>query len=167
MKAKLFWVRGPWPGRLAVMPGPRGGDWLDDEMKTWRDGGVDIVVSLLTRDEADEFDLIDEALACNTAGMQYILFPIADRTVPKASRAFTELLTQLGDRLSAGKNIAIHCRQGIGRAALVASCLLVLAGLEAEEAISRVTEARGCSVPETKEQRDWIVTFVNEIHVPI
>ena len=51
MKAELSIVDGPWPGRLAIVPRPRGGDWLEDEVRAWREAGVDIVVSALEADE--------------------------------------------------------------------------------------------------------------------
>jgi hypothetical protein len=52
MRAKVFWVNGPWLGRLGILPRPRGGDWLSDEAKAWREAGVDVVVSLLEPEEA-------------------------------------------------------------------------------------------------------------------
>jgi hypothetical protein len=30
MKPELFWIPTPSPGRLAMAPRPRGGDWLDE-----------------------------------------------------------------------------------------------------------------------------------------
>ena len=47
MLTGLFWVEGPWLGRMAISPRPRGGEWLDDEMKGWRRTGFDAIVSLL------------------------------------------------------------------------------------------------------------------------
>ena len=41
MRTDLFPVAGPWPGSLAVMPRPRGGDWLEDEVRAWRTAGVE------------------------------------------------------------------------------------------------------------------------------
>ena len=47
MPTKVFWVDGPWRGRLGILPRPRGGDWLRDETMAWREAGLDVVVSLL------------------------------------------------------------------------------------------------------------------------
>ena len=33
MGTKLYWVDGPWLGKLALAARPRGGDWLCDELK--------------------------------------------------------------------------------------------------------------------------------------
>src|SRR4051794_18897663 len=32
MRSELFWIPVPFPGRLAIAPRPRGGDWLGDEI---------------------------------------------------------------------------------------------------------------------------------------
>jgi len=57
MYTELYWIEGPWPGRLAISARPRGGDWLEDEVKSWRRAGLDIIVSLLTPDEEEALDL--------------------------------------------------------------------------------------------------------------
>src|SRR5882672_1326245 len=116
MRTELYWIEGPWPGRLAIMPRPRGGDWLEDEVRSWRRSGVDVVVSLLTHDEIAELTLDDEEELCLTNGMKFLSFPITDRSVPMSKEATLELVTKLAEYLTDGKNIAIHCRQGIGRA---------------------------------------------------
>jgi hypothetical protein len=57
MRTELYRIEGPWPGRLAIVPRPRGGDWLEDEIASWRRGGIDMVVSTLTEQESVELDL--------------------------------------------------------------------------------------------------------------
>ncbi len=56
MRTDLYWIDGPWNGRLAIAARPRGGDWLDDEVGSWRQAGLDMMVSLLTPDEVAEFE---------------------------------------------------------------------------------------------------------------
>ena len=46
---------------------------------------------------------------------------------------------------------------------MVAICLLVVSGIESATAIERVGKARGCSVPETPEQRRWITDFAKTL----
>src|SRR5437879_3765405 len=145
MRTELYWIEGPWPGRLAIMPRPRGGDWLEDEIQSWRRAGVDVDVSLLTREEQTEFSLGDEEKLCRPNGIEFVSFPIVDRSIPSSLAAFSDQMAKLADQLAHGKNIAVHCRQGVGRAALVAICLLVLSGVEPAAAIDRVGAARGCS----------------------
>lgn len=163
MRTELYWIEGPWRGRLAIMPRPRGGDWLEDEIQSWRRAGVDVVVSLLTGDEQTELNLRDEASLCRANRIEFVSFPIVDRSVPSSAEAFSEQAIKLAEQLANGQNIAIHCRQGIGRAALVAICLLTVSGMEPAAAIERVSAARGCVVPETPEQRRWIADFAKSL----
>jgi protein-tyrosine phosphatase len=58
--------------------------------------------------------------------------------------------------LASGRNVVIHCRQGVGRTGLVAACLLVARGESPETAVEKLSAARGVSTPETAEQRRWI-----------
>jgi len=162
MKTELFWVPTPFPGRLAVAPRLRGGDWLDDEMKTWRGAGIDAVVSLLAPDEVAEFELGREAEAAAAQGMHYLALPVVDRGVPASRSAFRELVDAITRELVAGHRAVVHCRQGIGRAGLVAAGVLIAAGIDPEAAVARLAAARGRTVPETPEQRRWLDEFANE-----
>lgn len=161
MRTELYWIEGPWRGRLAIMPRPRGGDWLEDEIQSWRRSSVDVVVSLLTSEEQTELNLRDEESLCRANSIEFVSFSIVDRSVPSSAEAFSERVIKLAEQLANGRNVAVHCRQGIGRAALVAIGLLTVSGMEASAAMERVGAARGCSVPETPEQRRWIMDFAN------
>jgi protein-tyrosine phosphatase len=163
MRTELYWIEGPWRGRLAIMPRPRGGDWLEDEIQSWRRAGVDMVVSLLTREEQSELNLSDEESLCRANSIEFVSFPIVDRGVPSSAETFSEQVIKLAEQLANGRNIAVHCRQGIGRAALVAICLLAVSGIAPTAAIERVGKARGCPVPETSEQRRWIMDFATSL----
>jgi protein-tyrosine phosphatase len=160
MKAELYWVDGPWSGRLAIAPRPRGGDWLEDEVRAWKREGIDIVVSSLTDEENAELGLDNESKLCRVNGLTHIPFPVPDRGVPASAPATTELVRCLWAELAAGKCVVIHCRQGVGRSALLAACLQVQAGVDAETAFASLGAARGCAVPETGEQRAWVLEYV-------
>jgi len=66
--------------------------------------------------------------------------------------AYSERLRQ---RLSAGENILVHCRGGLGRAGMVSARLLVESGVEPEAAIERVRAARPGAI-ETPRQEEWV-----------
>lgn len=163
MRTDLYWIEGPWNGRLAIMPRPRGGDWLEEEIKGWRAAGLDVVVSTLTSDENAELDLHEEVAACTAMGITFIPFPIEDRSVPDSMPAATELVQRLESTLMTGGNVAIHCRQGVGRSALLASSVLVATGISPKTAFERVEKARGCGVPDTPEQREWVNRFARTL----
>ena len=156
MGTELHWVNGPWPGKLAMASRPRGGDWLEDEMAAWHRAGIDTVLSLLTPDEEQDLDLKTEARETKAQGMKFASLPIPDREVPTSESEVSATLDRLDADLSAGKNVVLHCRQGVGRTGLVAACLLVSKGLTPEAAVKTLSAARGSQVPETTEQRLWI-----------
>jgi protein-tyrosine phosphatase len=85
--------------------------------------------------------------------------PIADRGVPAPDADIYDVLRKIDSELRQGKNVVVHCRQSVGRAGLVTAALLVERGLDPEEAIRRVSVARGAPIPETIEQRLWIDAF--------
>ena len=67
------------------------------------------------------------------------------------------VLRTLTRRLGAGEHVVTHCRFGIGRASLLAAALLVLDGTDPEQAWGRVARARGLPVPDTDQQRRWVI----------
>ena len=153
---KLYWVDGPWTGKLALAARPRGDDWLEDEIIAWRRMGADVVLSLLTPEEEQDLGLANEGRTARDNGIEFLTLPIPDRQVPNSETELTAVLESLNARLSSARNVVVHCRQGVGRSGLVAACLLASKGLATQSAIDRVTAARGVSVPETPEQREWI-----------
>src|SRR5215831_15843539 len=100
-----YQIEGPWSGHLAIVPRPRGGEWLADEVRLWKDLGFDVVVSLLARDEVNDFDLENEASIVQEQGLQFFEFPIPDLGVPKLLAATRDFVDKLHDELSAGKSI--------------------------------------------------------------
>ena len=156
MRPDLFWIPGPWRGKLAVVTRPRGGDWLEDEVTGWRDAGLDAVVSLLENDETVQLGLDDEHNIAKSKGLQFVSFPIPDRGVPASTGDALKFLTQLRASLGAGNSVAVHCRQGIGRSGMLAAALLMTSGFSAREAVDVVTKARGIAVPETPRQFEWL-----------
>lgn len=156
MPTKLHWVDGPWPGKLAMAARPRGGDWLEDEVSGWRADGIDAVVSLLTTDEEKDLDLEREEKVIKAQGIKFISFPIPDRQVPGSQTEMAVIAERIDAELSAGKNVLVHCRQGIGRPGLVGACLLIARGMSPERAVKTLSAARGIAIPETEEQRRWI-----------
>jgi len=161
MRVEIYWIGGVAKGRLAVMPRPRGGDWLEDEIRSLRQSGVAVLVNLLTPEEMAELDVEQEAAYCAAGGIAFLSFPISDRGVPESGRETLNLVRSLAALLDDGKAVAVHCRQGVGRSALVAACVLAAFGEAPDAALEQVARARGCPVPDTPEQRDWVRRFVD------
>ena len=125
MKSEVYWIKGSWPGRIAIVPRPRGGDWLEDEVTAWARADLDVIVSLLEEDEAEELGLSREGELCQVAGLSFIQFPIVDRSVPASRDEALDLVNRLETFLLQGKNVGIHCRQSIGRSSLIAASMLI------------------------------------------
>jgi protein-tyrosine phosphatase len=156
MNPDLFWVPGPWRGKLAVVARPRGGDWLEDEASGWHRSGIDVVVSLLEEAEAADLDLAHERDVAESNGVHFVSFPIPDRGVPASTPDALALLKDLAGTLEEGRNVAVHCRQSIGRSGLIAAGVLLMSGIGVEKAIEVVSTARGQSIPETTAQLRWL-----------
>lgn len=161
----IYWVHGPWSGKLGVAARPRGGDWLDEELKNWQKENVDTVVSLLTPEEESEFSLEEEAGNTRRHGMQFVAIPVQDRQVPASEKAIESVVHKLDATLSSGRNVLVHCRQGIGRSGLLAACLLIHRGSTADEAVEELSKVRNTQVPETVEQRQWINRYASKVSI--
>lgn len=159
MRAEIYPISDVPFGRLAIMPRPRAGDWLRDEVASWHQAGFTCVVSLLDSDEVSELGLEWEAETCRQSGIDFLTFPVPDRGVPHSADELAILVESLISRLRAGQGIAIHCRIGVGRSALVAACVLAAVGQPVETAWQSIQKARGMSVPDTPEQRAWVADF--------
>jgi protein-tyrosine phosphatase len=149
MKPDLFWIPGPLRGKLAVVSRPRGGEWLEDEARDWQESGIGVIVSLLESGEATELDLASERAVVESKSIRFISFPIPDRGVPGSRKDALSFLATVTSLLEKGQNVAIHCRQSVGRSGLVAAGLLVKSGMNAEKAVEAVSAARGQNIPET------------------
>ena len=163
MQPEIYWIKDFKAGNLAIMPRPRAGDWFDDEIKALRQEGVDILVSLLTTTEIDELGLTTENQICQTNDIEFISFPITDRKVPSSITDTIQLSQSLKTQIQNGKKVAIHCRAGIGRSALIVASVLVCFDIHPHIAYSMIAKSRGLVVPDTQDQKQWINIFAQRL----
>src|SRR6476659_6336427 len=104
------WIAATLPGRLGIMPRPRGGDWLRDEIQAWKRDGISLVISLLESDEIEDLELAEEQSLCREAEIEFLLLPIADRGVPASFESATPVIQIAYDRILEGDAVVIHCR---------------------------------------------------------
>jgi len=140
-------------------------DWLDVEVAEWKACGLEMVVSLLEREEISELGLQRESELCRARGIEFVSFPIPDRGVPEPRQAL-EIANSLANDIANGRSIAIHCRAGIGRSSMIVVTALIQNGISAESAFHAVEEARGCPVPDTPEQRQWVESHSSRFTAP-
>jgi protein-tyrosine phosphatase len=119
--------------------------------------------ALVTLMEAHEFALLKvDALPQVTVNynFRWIHAPIPDMQIPDAR--FEEQWQTLGPELhallSAGDNIVLHCRGGLGRTGLMAARLLIERGMPPVEAVATVRAARAHTI-ETFEQEEFCLNL--------
>ena len=126
---------------------------------SWKDAGVDVVVSLLTPGEDSELGLSNEQALVQQNGLTVIGFPIPDYSVPGSMKTTRQLVSELQDCLACGKNVGIHCRQGIGRS--LSGCRLCPCNCgRAGKNITPAYKKRWLTAGSRhSEQRDWVAAF--------
>ena len=79
MRAELYTVPIPFHLESSIMPRPRGGEWLQDEIQALHQAGVRVLVSLLTFQEQWDSGITQEGKLCEENGIVYraFLFPTA------------------------------------------------------------------------------------------
>jgi protein-tyrosine phosphatase len=137
------------------MARPRGGEWLANEMSGLAAAGVDVLVSLLTDTEMASLELSGEAEAAQASGLQFYRLPTEDRQVPDLDAGLA-LAGTLQAHLDQGNGVAIHCRHGIGRSSTLAAMVLVLEGIQPQNAWALISDARGMTVPDTVAQLEAV-----------
>jgi protein-tyrosine phosphatase len=156
---EIFWIEGNPPPSLAIVLCPRGLKWLEDELRRMKRGGVQTLVSLLEEDEAAWLGLVQEGEIATRQGMTFLSFPIPDTHVPDDPAAFGEFVPGLVSRMRHGERIGMHCRGSIGRATVTAAAALIHLGWKPSAALAAIEKARGCPVPDTQEQKEWILHY--------
>jgi protein-tyrosine phosphatase len=147
------------PIPLAIVLCPRGGGSLRSELIHLQRAGIDTLVSLLSADQVEMLDLAEEPQMAKQLGMSFLHHPIPDHQLPPDPHAFRAFVSDLARRLRAGERIGIHCWGSIGRATVAAACTLIHLGRQPVAALAAVEAARGCPVPDTEEQRQWIMNY--------
>lgn len=157
---KIYWILAQQSARLGICERPRGGDWLADDLASLQLQAVDGLVSLLTPPEIGELGLQAEEQFCQNYALEWFAWPIPDRQVPQLSAAYLAWVDQLCQRIRAGQSMVVHCRMGVGRSSLIVACMALRLSSQSPEAIwAQIRHARGCELPDTAEQEQWLERF--------
>lgn len=152
----IFWIG---ETGLAIVLRPRGDDWLQDDLSRMRKGGIQTLVSTVEDWEAGMLGLANERATAESLGLHFISYPMQDRSTPPQRDSFKRFVLSLAQRLHNGEKIGVHCRGCIGRSTVVTAATLITMGWSAADALDAIEITRGCSVPDTEEQREWIMAF--------
>jgi len=68
-----YWIGDPAETKLAIVPRPRGGDWLETDLSNLKREGIDILISILTREEEIELGLEQERELAESLGITFLL----------------------------------------------------------------------------------------------
>src|ERR1700758_3023423 len=132
----IYWIRHDGTPLLAIVARPRGDECLEGDLANLKHGGIDVVISLLMPDEAAELGLHDEATLAARVGLQFIPYPITDRTTPDDEGSFRPLVDRLVDFVRIGKRIGAHCRGCIGRSTVIIAAVLIQLGIKPADALA-------------------------------
>jgi hypothetical protein len=149
-------------GSLAITTRPRGDDWLDDDIAALQRQGIEVLVSLLGRDEARELGLSAESTACKAVGLEFLELPVPDFGTPDDPLTFVETSNYLVGLLRSGKSVAVHCRQGIGRSGLLAVSILLGTGVPLKAAMTPYPGFAACPCPKHRlRSNGYVGTKIN------
>ena len=161
--AESYWVI---PDRFLAgkYPGGKNPQEVERRLQPLLDAGFNAFIDLTEPGELPPYEpyLPEE--------VYYARKPIPDHGVPRQSSHMTEILATLDAALNAGRRVYVHCRAGIGRTGTVVACHLIDRGLAPRDALAQLNELwqhndradTWPEVPETDEQRDYILNFTPE-----
>jgi protein-tyrosine phosphatase len=156
MSKDVYWIA---KTGLAIVARPRGDEWLEDDLARLRNAGIQTLISTVEDWEARSLGLARERELAESRGIEFISYPMRDRSTPTNRVDFARFVKSLATRLEGGEKIGVHCRGCIGRSTVVTACTLITMGWSAADTLRAIEIAREFPVPDTDEQQAWIVAF--------
>ena len=134
---------------------------LGSDLQTIANWGGSTLVTLMEDHELDLLAVPELGRRTASLGMAWFHLPIRDVSIPDAAfeAAWQGEGQALRKRLTAGQDIVVHCRGGLGRTGLVAARLLIELGESPTVALNRVRAARPGAV-ETAEQETYVLGVI-------
>ena len=114
--------------------------------------GVTLFLDLTQDGELEPYaSLVDEPA-------RYVNRPIGDFSIPTRAN-LVALLDEVDAELAGGGIVYVHCWAGCGRTGVVVGSWLVRHGVDPQEALRRIAEARGSGCPQTLEQSTFVLDW--------
>lgn len=116
--------------------------------------GVTCVLCLLNTAELRSFGLRDYEAGIQKAGLRLLTFPIIEMAAPVCINATHTIIKQTTELVAQGHHVAVHCRGGVGRAGMVAACLLLFTNQAGSAKVRRPLPR--LSPPPARRQNPWL-----------
>ena len=117
---------------------------LLDDLQAIRSWGAAVVITLLEETELNVLGVRELGKHVVALNMVWLHLPVRNSRLPdeRFMEKWRMVVPSLCNLLQKGQHVVIHCKEGIGRAGLIAASLLVELGLPVDEAVSIVRKAR-------------------------
>lgn len=122
-----------------------------DALRAWN---ADAVLTLLRNEELERMGVTTLGDELSKRGIAWIRLPVHDLAAPRDAfhEAWRDVSHRVRASLATGGRVAVHCRNGFGRAGNVTAMLLIDAGLTADEAIAQVREHRPGAIADPEDE---------------
>jgi len=119
-------------------------DRIENDLQCISSWGAKIIVTLLEMREITQLGVAALPGSILARNIHWLHLPLGNNVLPaeEFEEKWRSARVMLLHSLQQGERILIHCKEGVGRSALVAARLLIEAGIDADCAISAVRKAR-------------------------
>ncbi len=144
-------------------------DSLFEDLLAIRNWGASTLVTLLDGSELTTLGVKDLPKKANSLNLLWLHLPIRNLSTP--DEKFDEYWVWAGPRLCQwlreGQRIVLHCKEGIGRAGIIAARLMIELGTPPAQAITTVQKARpGALQLYSHEKYCYSLAFDRQIAAP-
>ncbi len=146
------------PGRLIAgrHPGALGHEEAAREVRDLLTAGVTLFIDLTHVGELDPYASHVEPPA------RQLNRPIRDFSIPTRA-ALVGILDEIDAEVAEGGVVYVHCWAGCGRTGVVVGTWLVRHGAQPQDALRRISDARGLGCPQTLEQRTFVLDWQEDL----